>query len=60
MLALFSRFNSNLLEKTSDAVIKAGKTGDLGLVSFILLLILLSNLNRISMLLSLVMAKFMI
>lgn len=24
---------SNLLEKTSDAVIKAGKTGDLGLVS---------------------------
>lgn len=24
---------SKLLEKTSDAVIKAGKTGDLGLVS---------------------------
>lgn len=29
---LFS-YSSNLLEKTSDAVIKAGKTGDLGLVS---------------------------
>lgn len=28
-------FSSNLLEKTSDAVIKAGKTGDLGLVSLV-------------------------
>lgn len=27
---------SNLLEKTSDAVIKAAKNGDLALVSFIL------------------------
>lgn len=28
-------FSSNLLEKTSDAVLKAGKTGDLGLVSVV-------------------------